>query len=237
MLHIPSYIEAAGVRGSKIEFQASLSTIDIMYETSVPLVDRALDQAPQRARLAFAAAVSEWIAWRLDGVSDVTDLLHFAEAMWVANVDYRYAKEISHDPPANTRGGEYVAYRTWEKLNALFLLCPKGKGKSRACVQLTLLARFVLPKSKHAALQGWIKFAIGERVSKFWQLKSSSDESKREQGSPLPREAFDPAVKFVPAKANDYLREFLASVDPGANPYLRKPAELKKLGISKPYTI
>lgn len=237
MLHIPSYIEAADIRGNKIEFQASLSKIDIMFETEVPLVDDAIDLAPERARLAFGAAVTEWIAWRLDGVTDVTDLLHFAEAMWVANVDYRYAHEIPHAPPANTRGGEYVAYRAWQDLNALFRLCPKGKGKASSCVELTLLARFVLAKAKQTALQDWIKFAVKERVSKFWQLKSSGDDAEREQGAPIPREAFDPSVKFAPAKAGNYIRDFLSSVDPSANPYLRSPSELKKLGIERPYTI
>src|SRR5450432_2962623 len=110
MLQIPSYIESVGVRGSKPEFKASLSIIDELLDTNVPLVDLAMDDAPERAKLAFGAAVTEWIAWRLDGVTDVTDLLNFAEAMWVANIDYRYAHEIPHEPPENTRGGEYVAY-------------------------------------------------------------------------------------------------------------------------------
>src|SRR5450432_2857561 len=117
MLTMPRYINALDIRGKIIEAEISQPKINVLIDADLPVVELATFRATERAKIGYAAAVAEWIAWRLEGVSDVTDLLHFAEAMWVANVDYRYAHEIPHVVPENTQGGEYVAYRAWQKLN------------------------------------------------------------------------------------------------------------------------
>src|SRR5213593_1576884 len=87
MLPMPAYIAAAGVRGAPIKHKWTSSD---PIDREVPKLWQAFNKISKRSMLALAAGTAEWVAWRFDGVADVTDNLQFAEAAYAGIVDLAY---------------------------------------------------------------------------------------------------------------------------------------------------
>ena len=237
MLTIPTYIEKLGLQETKLSFKSSMAGIIQLFDTDVPLVRGGAELVTERAKLAFGAALTEWVVWRLEPFTDTSDLLQFTESLWAAVIDYRYTSSIDHVRPSDGDPVNYHQFVTWEKANALFLLCQEEDGNPANCARLSLLARHVLPKKHHAALKVWIEFIVRERLLKLWPVEDSEDANIL-QGPLVPREAFNPDIDFDINKTHDMLSRFLESLDHKTNPYLRSPTEMKKLGFKgKPYRI
>lgn len=132
---------------------------------------------------------------------------------------------------------EQLLHMTWQTANGLLRLCPEGAGRADHCVRLVVFARHVLPKSRHTVLKDWTA-AILERIRTHWPMDPKILDENERQGPPVPRAAFDPSVPYDPTMDEKLLREFLASLDPKENPYLRSPAEMKKAGFpGTPYQL
>jgi hypothetical protein len=226
MLTIPNYIEALEMRDTEPRFKADSATVAKLFDIEVPVVWNWMVEATERAKLGFAAATAEWVAWRLHGTTDVSDLLHFIEALWAAVIDYRYTQEIRHEAPEDKNAIGIVLFLTWREANAVYRGCQEGRGNANDCVRLSLLARHVLPKKHQDALKKWLTVILRERVAKLYQI---DEDPHNPQGFPVPREAFNPNFDFDPNKTNDLLKAFLENVDHTTNPYLRSPEEMKKL--------
>jgi hypothetical protein len=238
MLIIPPYIEAAGVRGMSPTFKTDLMSLNLLADVEISSVDTRTGKSSEQAKLAFSAAVTEWIAWRLDGVVDVSDLLNFAEGLWAAVIDYRYFNEVDHPTPKNKEGGlDHVIFRTWQDANSFIRLCPRGQGRSENCVLLAVLARHVLPKPKQEIFKNWLAVVL-ERIKTYWAMDLSTKGAEARQGPPVPRAAFDPSLEYTPSMDKKLLGDFVASLDPKTNPYLRSPEEMKKAGFpGTPYKL
>jgi hypothetical protein len=238
MLTMPSYIERLGLRGTKPQFKARPIDITQLFDAEVPMVETRTRKTTERVKLAFGAAAAEWVVWRLDGITDVIDILQFIEAIWAAIIDYRYAREIPHKKPADEDPLRYILFVTWRDVNALFLRCQEGDGNPDDCVQLSLLARHVLPKKHHGALKDWLTVILQERVKTLWPMDPDIEDPVIRQGSPVPREVFNPDFDFDPGRSTDLLQAFLEGLDYTANPYLRSPEEMKQLGFpGTPYKV
>lgn len=237
MLIIPPYIEAAGVRGTSPTFKTDLMSLNLLADVEVPSVDTRTRKSSEQAKLAFSAATTEWVAWRLDGVVDVSDLLNFAEGLWAAVIDYRYFREVEHSAPKSSGGLDHVIFRTWQDANSFIRLCPRGQGNSKDCVLLAVLARHVLPKSKQEIFKNWLAVVL-DRIKTYWAMDLSTKGAEARQGPPVPRVAFDPSLEYMPSMDKKLLGDFLASLDPKTNPYLRSPEEMKKAGFpGTPYKL
>jgi len=233
MLTIPRYIEVLDWPELPPEFHASRVELDQLFDADVPLVRGGANIATERAKLGFAAATTEWIAWRLNNVTDVSGLFQFTEALWAATVDYRYFREREQQQPDNNDSVANVLFSAWQNANALYRLCKEEDGHAADCVRLVLLVRLVLPKKSQSAFKSWLEFVLRQRVVQFWR----ASESGGPHGSPVPREAFDPEVDFDPFDAPEMLRLFLESLDHENNPYMCSPEEMKRLGFEgTPYT-
>lgn len=101
---IPPHIEAAGLRGKPVDYEwDEADTLQYYDRTSKQLSDRILPLSP-RARLALTAGITEWIVWRLDGLSDFADLRQFVQAVWAGVHDGRYVIEWTRPPNRELRG-------------------------------------------------------------------------------------------------------------------------------------
>jgi len=236
MLTVPAHIDALGVRGAQPDFKSDRTTLGGLADVEVPIVYAAAAGASERAKLAFGAATAEWIAWRLDGAADVGDLLQFLEGLWAAVIDYRYFQEVKHAAPENGGDLDHLLFKVWQTANALARLCPRGKGKPMDCVALSVLARHVLPRPAQPALKDWLARVTTDLLPAHWPMDEEIKDAAARQGPPVPREAFDPAFAYDPARDRELLDAFLRGLDPAKNPYLRPAAEMKAAGFpGEPY--
>jgi hypothetical protein len=100
------------------------------------------------------------------------------------------------------------------------------------------LARHVLPKTKQATFDKWVKVSL-TRLSQLYPLRDGAETDPTvRQGIPVLQEIFDSAFEFRVEMTGDLLRDFLLSLDYSNNPYLRSPEEMTKMGFEgTPYRI
>src|SRR5262245_10221503 len=55
---------------------------------------RAVAAVNYKAKMALALTSLEWVLWRLNGRTDVSDPLQRIEAAWASTVDHRYARSL-----------------------------------------------------------------------------------------------------------------------------------------------
>src|SRR5437870_1965117 len=95
----PAYIEAASVRNSATDFPHTQYAVAEVRDKPAPKITQAAARMTDRAKLAFATGLAEWIVWTVDGIKQIDDDLLFLESMWAAAIDYRYAVIVA--PVAN----------------------------------------------------------------------------------------------------------------------------------------
>ena len=232
MLRTPGYIERLGVHGKPAPFMADAGALDILFDQDVPIVRRVLGTSTERAKLSFAAATTEWVAWQLDGVTDVTGELQIIESLWAAVIDHRYTKEAKRKRPPLADAAGRILFAAWECANAVLRLSAKGESHAADGMRLVLLARHLMPKSHHKQFKEWLIFVLEQRIEKFWQVEEDETDRARRLGAPVPREAFEPDGNFTPENSSAYLNAFLAGLDPTVNRYLRTGDEMRSLGFA-----
>lgn len=243
MLIIPTYIEQAHVCGLPAKFSTTNDDIDNIFDIQSPAVAR-VASISERAKLAFTAALVEWIVWRLDGLIKTEDMLNFAESLWAAVVDYDYTKSIDHDL-FNDQPLQLILYNTWSTANAQLRLCKEGEGEGLYCVNLASMARYVMPK-KTKSFAEWLKPVLVRLVKLYeWpdELQDEDvdwDEVDMEliHGPWVPRQVLDPNFDFDQKMTNGLINDFLQSLDYTKNPYLRTPEEMLHMGFKGiPYRV
>src|SRR5262249_50139405 len=125
---------------------------------------------------------------------------------------------------ALARGGRLLYEVFWGVRN-------RSRGCTREASYVAVLARHVLPATK--PFDAWLK-PILSRLAALYPGIGVPDSL----GTPVPREALDPAFDFRPEQTTDLLRAFLARLDPAQNPFLRTPAEMAQAGFKgTPYKL
>ncbi|KRB24762.1 hypothetical protein ASE08_00755 [Rhizobacter sp. Root16D2] len=209
-----------------------------LFDQDVSIVDDWIDESAEHAKIAFAAATTEWLAWRLDGVAPDADMHELAQALWAAMVDIRYWKGERRLQPDGGSAVDWISYSAWQEAEALMRMSLKRKGKARNVVNLVLLARHVLPKSAHAGLKAWLTAVLRERVGALWQLDDDPRVRDERLGPLVSREALDPAQPLDEAAVSGQVDALLRGIDWKNNRYLRSPDELAAIGFSgTPYTL
>ncbi|WP_457334978.1 hypothetical protein [Rhizobacter sp. P5_C2] len=212
--------------------------MDRLFDQNISIVDDWMDEATERAKIAFAAGAVEWIGWRLDGVAPDTDLLELAQALWAAMVDIRYWKNLDRGEPESGGALEWLTFTVWQEAEALMRLSAKAQSNSEDLVHLALLARHVLPKSAHGEFKKWLTVLLDDRVGVHWQLDDASGGREERLGPLVSREALDPAQPLDEAAIPAQVDVLLRSIDWKNNRYLRSPDELAAIGFSgTPYTL
>ena len=235
----PQYITAAGITTNVVRFpwdewnckQYYWSVDDAMFER--------LDRLTNKANTGLAIAIGEWICERFSAVEPVPTPKEYLEAAWAGAIHPAYCKYMeTHDDDWRGPIRAPLALTITLVNDALFGLAYDPRVAVRVC-WLYNLARHVLPDIR--AFETWLEACI----QRMELLHGKTVDSQGEedifadlpwQGSPVPREAFDPAFAYSPSAAPALLDAFLRELRPELNPFLRSPQELaSEEGISKPY--
>src|SRR5262245_60134180 len=225
---MPSYIAAAGVIDAPLKYKWDDEDPTTAYGDEVPrLADQILDMS-NRAALVFGCALAEWIAFRIQPHSDDTMLFEYIDAARASSVDLAYT-DVDANPEQSLEWSDWsgpirgplcgAAMQLGEIVAQLDLDEPCDTD----VVYLANLVEFTLPDVK--AFRKWRNWAIA-------RLKElAPGEGDGELGDMVPIQALDPESDFDPKDTKKLLREFLQSLEPKANRWLRTPAEMKKAGF------
>ncbi|QSN64242.1 hypothetical protein [Caballeronia sp. M1242] len=198
-----------------------------------PRLMKAFMKLSVRAAFALTLAQAEWVAWRFEGIVDISDILHRIEAGYAALVDPRYAVLPTPDEPfpddlQNAHGPVMLAR----------MLLTSGFEYYRQCdamdraqgISMALLARHVCPDN--AKFDKWLSEAC-----KRCHAQSPAMDVPLVQQPAVPRELFELADDWDPATASALQDAFVKGLDPDTNPYLVSVARLRQLGVmSTPYS-
>jgi hypothetical protein len=231
---IPHYIAAAGVQDAPLKAWNDKDPRGA-YGDEVPRLARTIVRIADRASLLLAAALAEWVAYRLQPHTDERLLFDYIDAARASVVDLAYT-----DVEANPE--EALEWKDWKgpvrgpmaaaarKLGEVVEMVDAEAPTVADVVYLANLVEFTLVDVK--AFRKWRNWAI----DRLLELAPLDDESPL--GEPLPIEALDPEADFDPQHSKKLLRAFLATLDPKTNRWLRSPAQMKKAGFKgKPYEL
>ncbi len=123
--------------------------------------------------------------------------------------------------------------------------------RSESTATLISVTKQTMPEKQKKTFLSWVDFAV-KTAAKLDPAPRKSrpdvDDFDSEEeflkalrpyfGKALPREAFDPDSGYKPGQREECLARFLAGLDWKANPFLRSPDEMKRLGFKgTPYKI
>jgi len=245
VLKVPNHIQNAGILGAPNKFKWNSEIALKFYaakDQNVRLYD-AIDQSNFRAKMAIGIAITEWIIWRFEGCTDLTDAQNRIEAAWASVVHLAYSKSL------------ILKMTKDDKLNIVesvleLALCVLGEAHAwfkngdiylaEQIVKQAMLARHIMANKK--VFSDW----LSETLRLSAQVFPCEDEYDEDIGiydasdeKPVPREFFfDPSFSYTEEAAFLVLKDFLDTLDPTENPYLNTSEEMKKLGFpGTPYSI
>jgi hypothetical protein len=226
---LPTYIAAAKIEGLPIRH--SWESEDHFIHDS-PAMENLLFPIAFRGVASIATGISEWIIWRFEGLTDSTDAKQFVEACWAGLIDWRYRTEWRKSRETNPVGPiDSPLASMYDLLNRVFQLAAiKSNGVGGNTIYLVYLARHVLPRKP--PFENWLKGVLG-RFAEAYPRKQPNP-----LGPPIPRQALQPNFESNAEESAELLRQFLSGLNPSANPYLRQPDEMIKLGFAgTPYSL
>lgn len=182
---IPSYLEKAKVHGAKISY--TWSKVRKTYNNPVPTNAsiRPVGRLSYNAAAALALGIGEWIAWRLDGLSDDKSLFEYLEKGWQTVLKKQpYPKlEGYYDRFDNKPSVAPLYYAQHHLEEALQSYEIQSNGIYLSIVYLKWLAGAVSPSK--SAFNSWYTKTV-ERFTKKFPRKDSDV-----YGVPVPREELD----------------------------------------------
>jgi hypothetical protein len=184
-----------------------------------------LDKLSHAANLALAIGSAEWICHRLSSLSSDPNPNHFLEAAWAAIVHPGYCRDvetIADQWRGPVRGPLNIAISIVH--DGIHRLNTDPHEATRAC-WMHNLANHVLPRNDE--FQSWFEKCV-VRFEQYHPFLESDDfwEEGPAFGSPVPREALDPANPYNAENSPALLDRFLQRLTPDQNPFLMKPEEL-----------
>jgi hypothetical protein len=202
----------------------------------------------------LCAGVEEWLVWRLHESVDVARFLDHADSLIAWECDRRYRDEgpLTGTIPADTPVNQALGDGVWLIRRATddeFWDYPAAAA-NKAAAAISVVKQTMPDKPKKSFLT-WLDWALARaakldprpRKARPKRKDFADDESYRAAlrpifGNPLPREALNPDADYAPDARERYLASFLESLDWKKNPFLRSPAEMKKLGFKgTPYEL
>jgi hypothetical protein len=227
-LTVPPYIVKAGVCGAPVGYEWPEGDKDhILLNTNDEKLGKQMGQTSPRGILALSIGMTEWIAWRFQGNPESAVVLNIAEAMWATMADWRYAKISAYpDFQKGPVGGPlYSAVTLLVGEVAKHVLHDEASWPEAAC--LSNLCRHVLPNPK--AFTDWRR----ETLTRLAKWHPSADKGI---GDGIPRAAMDPATPYSAELASKAVADFILTLNPAKNRYLRPADEMKAKGfVGTPY--
>ena len=230
-------VRAAGIAGTPMKYKWNLEVsraIRHPLDGEHPRLAKALGMVNLPAAFALVLANAEWVAWRFEGIIDIGDALARIEAGYAALADPRYADIPQPDEPFPAQLQD--AYGPLKLARMLIpTACEYYRRRdpivSAVALSMALLARHVC--SNRVAFDKWLSAVLRNCHAHYPPSKPPSDE----QG-PLPRAFFEAPGHWDVAAGRALLAQFLAELDPAANPYLLSAQDLHGLGFQgTPYRL
>jgi hypothetical protein len=242
IITIPSYIESAGIVGQPLKYKWSVAVSENIAEQQSARIENLVDELTFKGILTLSLGVAEWIAWRMDGLSDFKKPLLAIEGLWAAIVDPLYFCDFEPFDIGGSKGpADGPLYDMMDRLSLIFTSYIYNEASiTEDVIPLAFLARHVMPDK--LPFEEWFKVVL-KRMTKVCPLdKNYIDPSRGTYDSsyeePLSREILDPKVHYDGDRARKMISEFLTHLNHVNNPYLRSPQDMVKLGFQgKPYSL
>ena len=251
----PSWIPEQIV-GAPIEFKWSGAGDHVgPMETVTPLLDM-LSAKTTCAEISLIAGLLQWTAWRLNGHTDTEHNVWLAEAAFAYQVDWRYCdvnagpkgKPVDQ-PPAQS--AMMVVNRFARQALDYDEFWNSYYQPVRQVFHAAHVVQHIVPKSERSVFDSWLKATVArldqvarkpdEAFKKKKEFASPEEHASfiaRHRGSPLPPEVLDPSFTYEASERAQLVSKFLTSLSWDANPYLRSPEAMIKLGfVGKPYEL
>ncbi len=248
MLQTPNDIKKSKCAGAPVDFkwnEETSSKFAFDEDLNVRMAD-AFDAANYRTNVTLAVCVFEWFVRRFEGILDVTDAYLRLEAAWACAINPYYLDETRFEeytfgdslPPPSDDVLNVGISRIWKPLE---LYVAGETGLAGECVNLALLTHHVM--ADPSSFDKWLEAALRKsakthpREVEDYDVEADLYDFTAEKI--VPREFFfDPEFKYTDKAAIDVLQQFLDSLDPRKNPYLRTTKEMKADGYTRtPYKI
>lgn len=196
-----------------------------------------------KAKMALALTSLEWMLWRLNGRTDISDPLQRIEAAWASTVDHRYAKALDfndvRDDLVRKGNPDGLRQTVLIRLNHLHFQFVKSRSAlEREAIKCVHLAHYVLPAS--AGFEAWLKRTLAA-LTKAYPCSDSFDRDARtfdhSAEPPIPRAWFE-SLTVPPKAAADRAAwdAFLSSLNPAENRYLIPAKKMRTAGfVGEPY--
>ena len=243
-LQPPEFVRNSGVVGAPVGYPWNSDLALQLYaeKDQNPRLYAAVDQTNFKAKMSLGVAVAEWIVWRFAGHLDLTDAIDRIEAAWASAVDPIYARDLSCDMDHDddqfpVEGALELALCVLGESNARY-----SKGSiylAEPVVKLASLAAHLLPDKD--IFHAWLSPMVRRLAQTFPRTSDYDRVSRKYDASheiPVPREFFNPSFGYDADAATVAIRNFLQTLDPNRNPYLRSADEIKADGFTgAPYGI
>ncbi|MBC2215137.1 hypothetical protein HCA87_06085 [Listeria welshimeri] len=195
-----------------------------------------------KASIGMAAALAEWIYWRLHKKDNIDTLLQHIETLWVDLIDKRYVKKWQYDFIPTERdkihGVKTIAIESLERSNRNYL-----NGRYNISAELdgqAMLARYICPDKK--LFDSWLESCIRKLIPLFPVEYDRSSKSKPEKNGkpyydssheqPIPREFFfSPDFEFTSKNTQEALDNFLINLSYKDNDLLNTPETILAEGF------
>lgn len=237
-LDLPSHLTALAASPPPVKHTWDTGDDMAAMGNETPALLKNIGEVSLRAVLGLQASLNEWMAQRFRHLNDDPELNMLIEAVWAASIDYRYVKiaAMKFSPSRGPVGGPTIASKMLSKRICTYF-AEAEFGTVRSTIASANLVKYVLPDSK--AFQAWFK-AVVQRLPALSQpsarmagkldielveaaLKAVSVEVF---GTPVPREAYDPAFDLSTADPAALIDAMLVRIASRPNPYLHTAEEL-----------
>lgn len=235
----PKYIAEAGIATKVARYPWDEWRCKDYYRFTDEGMFERLDLLTNKANTSLCIAIGEWVRERFSLLDPDPTLGEYLEAAWAGAIRPEYCIYVETDDDAwrgPIRGP--MALTLTVVNDVLFTLLSNPHAAERVC-WLYNLASHVLPNTE--AFEHWFEACVLRLERYYSQAVDTSEEEDLFadlpwQGSPVPREAFEPAFDYSPAAAPSLLDAFLRGLKPESNPFLRAPDELSGIEeIPMPY--
>ena len=220
---IPKYLEESNVQDPSVRYLWD----DWHDNPALEVVDKQLvarlKRISQRATLAFACGITEWIIFRFSRLFAEAEPWNFLEAAWAMVVHRRYS---GYGVP----NWQFYSQKNWERgpvkgpiRNALVYLeiafeqlsSEYRTDPAMLTATLSTLANYVL--TDPAPYQQW-SAAVLDRLEALYPRNPND-----KLGDVVPREALDPGHPFTLEETEVLVNRFLGSLNPPENRFLSPP--------------
>lgn len=223
-------------------------------ETVTPLLER-LGNTTTCAQVTLCAGVFWWGFTRLSSFSALDHCQELFEAAFAYQVDWRYCDrdqgptaEVPDHPAADSallQLTHFMRAALGERSWSSYYQPVTSTFHSAHIVQ------HILPKQNQGMFNEWLN-AVVDRIKTHYAKPTEPFKKKKEfatpceheaflarhRGPPLPPQVLDLSIPYRPEARETLVREFLQSLDPDKNRYLRSAETMKSMNyLSTPYRL